>query len=124
MRKVLRSGQETMTVDTNHALDVGLELKWVHGNSYDAEVSVVTPDSGYVAGELKVGLPPAMAATPEVEYLTFAFTHRSGPSSDLVKTNRRTIRITFSPAKPKVSAFAVVNGKVAGQDSKTYPKRS
>jgi len=104
-------------------LKVQLALKWAHGNIYDATVSVTVTDSCYVAGDLRVGLPPGTLGVPEIEYLTFNFTLKSGPCSEIVKTEEKTIQISFSPAKPTVTAFAVVDGKVAGQDAKPFPKR-
>ena len=111
-----------MAADVKHTLKVVLGLIWDHKDIYDATVSVTITDSCYVPGDLKVGLPPGMVGVPEVEYLTFYFTHKGGICSDIVKTVNKTIQIPFSPAKPTATAFAVVNGKVAGQDSKPFPK--
>jgi len=111
-----------MADDVKHALKVSLGLVWLHGNVYGAKVSVTITDSCYVAGDLKVGLPPGMVGIPEVEYLTFSFTHKGGICGDIVVTVDKTIEVPFSSGKPTVTAFAVVNGKVAGQDTKLFPK--
>ena len=111
-----------MADDAKHTLKVTLALKRVHDNVYDAKVSVTVTDSCYVAGNLKVGLPLGMVGIPEIEYLTFSFTHKGGICSDIVKTVDKTIQIPFSSVKPTVTAFAVVNGKVAGQDTQPFPK--
>jgi hypothetical protein len=114
---------EIMTDAGEHKLKVSLALKWNHGNIYDATVSVTVTDSCYVPGDLKVGLPPGMAGIPEIEYLTFSFTHKGGICSDITKTVEKTIQIPFSAAKPNATAYAVVNGKVAGQDTKPFPRK-
>jgi len=107
----------------DHKLKVVLALKWVRGNAYEAKVSVTVPDSCYIAGDLKVGLPPGMVGIPEIEYLTFDITHKSGPCSDVVRTLEKSIEITVSTAKRSVTAFAVVGGKVAGEDTKPVPRK-
>jgi hypothetical protein len=106
-----------------HALKVVLELKWAHGDVYDAKVSVTVTDSCYVAGDLKVKLPLGQVGIPEIEPLTFSFTHGGGPCSDIVKTVSKTIQVTFSAGKPTVTAYAVVNGEVVGQDTKPFPRK-
>jgi hypothetical protein len=107
----------------DHQLKVVLALKWVRDSVYDAKVSVTVPDSCYVADDLKIGLPPGMVGIPEIEYLTFNITHKSGPCSDVVRTLEKSIEITLSAAKRSVTAFAVVAGKVAGEDTKLVPRK-
>jgi len=111
-----------MADDAEHQLNVSLALQWTYGNVYDAKVSVTITDSCYGAGDLEVGLPPDTVGIPEIEYLTFSFTHPGGICSDIVRTVDQTIQIPFSAGKPSVTAFAAVNGKVAGQDTKPFPK--
>ena len=111
-----------MAEAVDHKLKVVLALKWNHGNIYDATVTVTVTDSCYVPADLKIGLPPGMAGIPEIEYLTFSFTHKGGICSDITKPVTKTIQIPFSDAKPNATAYAVVNGKVAGQDTKPFPK--
>jgi hypothetical protein len=106
-----------------HKLKVVLALKWLRGSVYGAKVSVTVPDSCYVEGDLKVGLPPGMVGVPEIEYLTFDFTHKSGPCSDIVRTLEKSIETTISTEKRNVTAFAVVAGKVAGEDTKPVPRK-
>lgn len=104
-------------------LKVALDLKWKQKDTYDATVSVTVIDSCYEPGTLHEGLPKGKVGIPEMEYLTFDFTHESGKAcSDLVKTVAKTIQVKFSPAKPNATAFAVVNGEVVGQDTKPFPK--
>lgn len=104
-------------------LNVSLDLKWAHGNIYDAKVSVTITDSCYVPGDLKIGLPPGTVGIPEIEYLTFYFTYKPDGCLDVVKTVDKSIQLTFSPVKPKATAFAVVNGTVAGEDTKEFPRK-
>lgn len=107
-----------------HNLKVVLEIKWVQGNDYDAKVSVTITDSCYHPGNITIGLPPGEVGIPEVEYVTFNFTHDEGKvCSDVAKTVDKTIRVTFSSAKPKLTAFAAVNGKAAGSDTKPFPRK-
>ncbi len=61
----------------DHKLKVVLALKWNHGDIYDATVTVTVTDSCYVPGDLKIGLPPGTVGIPEIEYLTFSFTHKA-----------------------------------------------
>jgi hypothetical protein len=121
---VLAHGKDGIMADNvEHKLKVSLALKWVHGNVYEAKVFVTITDSCYVEGNLKVGLPPGTVGTPELEYLTFSFTHKGGICSDIVRTVDQTIQIPFSTGKSNVTAYAVVNGKVAGSDTKPFPRK-
>lgn len=107
-----------------HNLKVVLDLKWVQGNEYDAKVSVTITDSCYHEGDIKIGLPPGEVGIPEVEYVTFSFTHDEGKAcGDITKTVHKTIRVPFSASKPKLTAFATVNGKAAGSDTKEFPRK-
>jgi len=114
-----------MTADAKvHNLKVALELKWAQGNDYDAKVFVTTTDSCYHPGDIKIGLPPGEVGIPEVEYVTFSFTHDEGKvCGDVTKTVDKTISVPFSAAKPKLTAFAAVNGKAAGSDTKPFPRK-
>lgn len=112
-----------MASNVEHKLKVSLALKWVRGNLYDAKVSVTVTDSCYVPGDLKVGLPPGRVGIPEFVYLTFSFTHKGGICSDIVKTVEKSIEIPISADKTHVTAFAVVNGEVAGDDTKPIPRK-
>ncbi|MFZ0480868.1 MAG: hypothetical protein WAL71_17135 [Terriglobales bacterium] len=112
-----------MTDAAERSLKVVLTLAWAHDDVYHAKVSVTVIDSCYVPGNLHVGLPAGKAGIPEMEYLSFDFTHKGGICSDIVKTIDKTIDVRFSSAKPKVTAFAIVNGTVVGQDTKPFPKR-
>jgi len=113
-----------MAAAAEHKLKVNLELKWAGGDAYDATVTVTVIDSCYHEGELKVGLPPGQVAISEIQPLTFSFTHDEGKAcSDLVKPVTKKIQIPHSAGKSKVTAFAVVNGKVAGEDTKEFPRK-
>lgn len=104
-------------------LEVHLGLGWKHGNEYEATVTVTTTDTCYHEGDLKIGLPPGMKGIPEVEYLTFSFTHDEGKKcGQLTKKNTKKIVIPFSSGKRDVTAYAAVNGKEAGHDTKPFPK--
>ena len=105
-------------------LKVVLALKWIRQNEYEATVSVTTTDSCFVEGDLKVGLPLNTVGLPELEYLTFSFSHTGKECGQIVRTVSKTIPIQFSPAKPTVTAYAVVNGVVAGHDTKSFPRAS
>jgi len=106
-----------------HNLKVILDLKWIKGNDYEAKVTVTITDSCYHPGQLEIGLPPGTAGIPEIEYLTFNLTHDGGKvCSDLTRDVDQTIHVPFSSAKPKATAYAVVNGKVAGSDTKPFPR--
>jgi hypothetical protein len=120
---VLARGKDEVMADVvDHKLKVSLALKWLHGDIYEAKVSVTVTDTCYVEGDLKVGLPTGTVGIPEIEYLTFSFTHKGGACGQTVRTVEKAIQIPFSTGKPNVTAFAVVNGKVAGQDTKPFPK--
>jgi hypothetical protein len=108
---------------TPHQLKVQLSLKWLQGKDYEATVTVELLDSCYHEVDLKVGLPPGTVGVPEILYLSYTFTHDTGKvCSDLVKTVKKSIKILFSEGKPTVTAFAVVNGAVAGSDTKPFPR--
>ena len=108
---------------SSYKLTVTLDLHWKQGNDYEAKVSVQTTDSCFHPVELKQGLPPDTVGIPETAYLTFTFTHDENKvCSDLVKTVEKTITISFSAEKTKVTAFAVVNGVTAGSATKDFPR--
>jgi hypothetical protein len=112
-----------MTDAAKRPLKVALDLKWNHKDIYDAKVTVTVIDSCYVPEKLHEGLPQGKVGIPELEYLTFDFTHKTGTTcSDLVKPVSDTVQVRFSPAKPNATAFAVVNGEVVGQDTKPFQK--
>jgi hypothetical protein len=106
----------------NYKLKVKLGLKWLEKSTYEATVTVTTTDSCFHAGELTIGLPPGEVGIPETEYLTFAFTHTGEICSDIVRDVTKSIKITSSAGKTNVTAFATVDGKVAGQDTKPFPR--
>lgn len=123
-KKSMREEEHTMSDNAaSRPLKVVLALKWKHNDIYEATVSVTVIDSCYEPGQLREGLPKGKVGIPEMEYLTFEFTHKSGKGcSDLVKTVSKTIEIKFSPAKSRATAFAVVNGDVVGEDTKPFPR--
>ena len=102
-----------MTDSETRRLKVALALVWAGDDIYHATVSVTVTDSGYALGNLYVGIPVGKVGLAEAEYLAFDFTHKEGVSGDLVKTIEKTIDLKFSPARPNVTAFAVVNGSVS-----------
>jgi hypothetical protein len=103
-------------------LKVVLDLGWAHNDIYHAKVSVTVLDSCYAAGDLHLGLPSGEVGIPEMEYLTLELSHKGEICGQIVRTIDKTIDIKFSSAKPKVTAFAVVNGEVVGKDTKQFPK--
>ena len=112
------------TAAKTHQLKVTLALKWVKGDEYEAKVSVQITDSCYHPGNLSTGLPPGTVVVPEVEPLTFNFTHDEGKAcSDIVKTVEKTITVISSSGKQRVTAFVVVNGMLAGSDTKPFPRK-
>lgn len=122
-RNPARAGQgEALSTRTYH-LDVALALKRSHDDVYDAKVSVTLPDGCYHAGKLRLGLPRGSMGIPEAQYLTFPFKHEEGAMcAQMVTTVSQTIRVTSNDAKPKATAYAVVNGQVAGSDTKPFPR--
>lgn len=112
-----------MSDSVTRRLKVALTLVWADDDIYHATVSVTVSDSGYLPGNLYVGLPVGKVGLSEIEYLTFDFTHKDSACGDLVKTIEKTIDLKFSSARPTVTAFAVVDGGVVGQDTKLFPKR-
>ena len=105
-------------------LNVTLALKWAGGDAYDAEVTVEIKDSCYHEKDLKIGLPPGQVAIPEIEPLTFPLTHDEGKAcGDIDRLVTKKLQIPHSAGKTRVTAFAVVNGKVVGEDSKEFPRK-
>lgn len=105
-------------------LNVKLELKWTAGDTYDAEVAVEIKDSCYHEKGLTIGLPPGQVTIPEIEPLTFTFTHDEGKAcGDIDRWVTGKIQIPHSAGKSKVTAFAVVNGRVVGEATKDFPRK-
>ncbi len=112
-----------MADQTDFKLNVQLGLVWLHKNDYEATVSVVILNTCYHEVDLKVGLPPGVVGVPEILYLTYTFTYDTGrPCGQIVQTVKKSITIPFSNATPKVTAYAVVNGQVAGSVTKPFPR--
>jgi hypothetical protein len=107
-----------------HNLQVKLALAWEHGEEYKATVTVTTTDTCYHAGELKVGLPPHTEGTGLVEYLSFYFTHEGGECGQIARNVSKSIVVKIPSVKRSVTAYAVVNGQVAGQAGEPLPKKA
>jgi hypothetical protein len=104
-------------------LNVKLALAWEHGDEYKATVTVTTTDTCYHAGELKVGLPPHTEGTGLIEYLSFDFTYKGDLCGQIVRDVSKSILIKIPSVKHEVTAYAVVNGQIAGQASAPVPKK-
>lgn len=113
-----------MSDAAKQSLKVALKLEWNHDDIFDATVSVTILDSCYKPGGLHEGLPKGRLGIPEMEYLTFDFTHTSDGKgcTEPVKPIVKTIQVRSSSAKPNCTAFAVVNGEVVGEDTKPFPR--
>src|SRR5271155_3605734 len=106
-----------------HQLMVKLAVAWKHGDEYEATVTVTTTDSCYHPGQLQVGLPPGTVGTGLVEYLSFYFTHQGELCGQIVHDVKKSILLTIPSVKRGVTAYAVVNGHVAGEASEPVPKK-
>ena len=104
-------------------LDVRLALAWEYGDEYRATVTVTTTDSCYRAGELKVGLPPHKEGTGLTEYLSFYFTHEGGECGQIVRDVSKSIMVKIPSVKREVTAYAVVNGHIAGEAGEPVPRK-
>jgi hypothetical protein len=109
-------------VSTAQHLKTKLSFVWVHGNEFKANVTVTTTDSCYLEGELKAGLPPDTEGAPETEYLSFQFTHEGERCAKIVRDVTKSITSRISPGARDVTAYVVVNGKVAGHASAPIPR--
>jgi hypothetical protein len=107
-----------------HNLKVKLALVWEHGDEYKATVTVTTTDTCYHAGALKVGLPPHTEGTGLVEYLHFDFTHEGDECGQIVRDVSKSIMVKIPSVKRSVTAYAVVNGHVAGEAGGALPKKA
>ena len=105
---------------TQHNLKVKLALAWEHGDEYKATVTVTTTDTCCHAGTLKVGLPPG---TGLIEYLSFDFTHEGKECGQIVRDVSKSITIKIPSVKREVTAYAVVNGHVAGEAGEPAPRK-
>lgn len=111
-----------MTANTAYKLKTQLGLKWLHGNTYEATVSVTTTDTCFHEGELTRGAPSGVPILTDTEYLTFSFTHTGEICGEIVRTVQKTIEVTSSVKKIRVTAFSTVNGSVSGEDTKDFPR--
>jgi hypothetical protein len=114
-----------MTAETKtYKLKTTLSLVWKQGDQYEASVSVELTDTCFHPGALRKGLPPKTNVVPEVEPLTFDITHEDGKAcGEQIKVVTEKIIVNSSPGKTQVTAFAVVNGAVAGSDTKSFPRK-
>jgi hypothetical protein len=106
-----------------HNLNVELALTWEHGDQYKATVTVTTTDSCYRAGELKIGLPPRQEGAALVDYLRFAFTHEGDLCGQIVREMSKSIMVKIPSVKREVTAYAVVDGHVAGEAGAPMPRK-
>ena len=104
-------------------LNVKLALVWEHGDEYKATVTVTATDTCYHAGALKVGLPPHQEGTGLTEYLSFYFTHEGDVCSQIVRDVSKSIVVKIPSVKREVTAYAVVNGHVAGEAGEPVPRK-
>jgi hypothetical protein len=109
--------------NTQHNLKVKLALTHEHGDEYKATVTVTTTDTCYHAGALKVGLPPHTEGTGLTEYLSFDFTHEGKECGQIARDVSKSIVVNIPTVKRSVTAYAVVNGKVAGEAGASLPKK-
>jgi hypothetical protein len=108
---------------TQHNLNVELALVWERGDEYKATVTVTTTDSCYQAGELKVGLPPHQEGAGLVEYLSFYFIHEGSLCRQIVRDISKSIMVQIPSIKREVTAYAVVDGHVAGESGAPLPRK-
>ena len=106
-----------------HNLEVKLALVWEHGDEYKATVTVTTTDTCYHAGELKVGLPPHQDGTGLIECLSFYFTHEGNECGQIVHDVSKSMMVEIPSVKREVTAYAVVNGHVAGEAGEPVPRK-
>jgi hypothetical protein len=120
---ILRRKDGDMAQNKVNKLKVTLALKWIHGDEYEAAVSVELTDTCYHEGKLVAGLPPGTLGIPEIEYLTYSFTHDENKKCGaLDHTVQQTIRIKSSSGKRSVTAYATVNGEIAGEATAIFPR--
>ena len=112
-----------MMSKAQHNLEVELALAWERGDEYWATVTVTATDSCYHAGELKVGLPPHKEGTGLTEYLSFYFTHSGDECSRIVRDVSKSILVRIPSGKREATAYAVVNGHVAGEAGEPVPRK-
>ena len=86
-------------------------------------MTVTTTDTCYRAGELKVGLPPHKEGTGLTEYLSFYFTHEGDRCARIVREVSKSIMVKIPSVKPEVTAYAVVNGHIAGEAGEPVPRK-
>jgi len=104
-------------------LKVTLSLKWRHGADYEAEVSVQLPEDCFHYFDLKAGLPPGEVGLPEIQYLSATITRdTSRACAEHVTSPSKKIGISFLQGKQKVTANAVLKGKIVGSDTKPFPR--
>ena len=106
-----------------HNLKVKLALVWEHGDEYKATVTVTTTNTCYHAGELKVGLPPHQEGTGLIEYLSFYFTHEGDKCGQNCSRRVEVDHGQNPSVKREVTAYAVVNGHVAGEAGEPVPRK-
>jgi hypothetical protein len=68
-------------------------------------------------------LPPHKEGTGLTEYLSFYFTHEGDECGRIVRDVSKTILVRIPSAKREVTAYAVVNGHVAGEAGELVPRK-
>ena len=106
-----------------HNLNVELALAWEHGDEYMATVTVTAIDTSYRAGKLRVGLPLHQEGAGLTEYLSFDLTHEGDFCGQIVRDVSKSIMVTIPSVKREVTAYAVVNGHVAGEAGAPLPRK-
>jgi hypothetical protein len=68
-------------------------------------------------------LPPHKEGTGLTEYLSFYFTHEGDVCSQIVRDVSKSIVVKIPSVKREVTAYAVVNGHVAGEAGEPVPRK-
>ena len=106
-----------------HNLEVELALVWEHSDEYKATVTVTTTNSCYHARRAQGRLAASQEGTGLTEYLSFYFTHEGDVCGQIVRDVSKSIVVKIPSVKREVTAYAVVNGHVAGEAGAPVPRK-
>ena len=81
------------------------------------------PRARYVTALTASALPPHKEGTGLTEYLSFYFTHEGDVCSQIVRDVSKSIVVKIPSVKREVTAYAVVNGHVAGEAGEPVPRK-
>ena len=112
-----------MMSKAQHNLGVELALAWERGDEYWATVTIDGDQLLLPCRRAQGRLAASQEETGLTEYLSFFFTDSGDECSRIVRDVSKSILVRIPSGKREATAYAVVNGHVAGEAGEPVPRK-